>query len=306
MTQRSKPPPGHDDRSADARVRATRDSPSYRIAEEDADFIASEVARGSRLQLDYLKAETGLAEHGIGHTIVVFGGTRIPHPDTAHRHMASCTEALERAPGDAACEQALAAATRVVAKSHYYEVARAFGRLVAERAVDRHGERIAILTGGGPGLMEAANRGAWEGGGKSVGLNITLPQEQFPNPYLTPGLCFRFHYFAMRKLHFLHRARALVAFQGGFGTFDELFETLVLLQTHKIAPLPVVLVGRSFWDRAVDFEFLAAEGVIAHEDLELFAFAETAQDIFDHIDLWYRKSGKPLFAEAGEGRAGTG
>jgi uncharacterized protein (TIGR00730 family) len=300
MTQHPKHPPEHDDPSAEARVRAILDSPSYRIAEQDADFIACEAARASRLQLDYLKAETELAAHGIGHAIVVFGGTRIPHPDTAHRHLASCTEALARAPGDAACEQALAAASSIVAKSPYYEVARAFGRLVAERAFDRHGERMAILTGGGPGLMEAANRGAWDGGGKSVGLNITLPQEQFPNPYLTPGLCFRFHYFAMRKLHFLHRARALVAFPGGFGTFDELFETLVLLQTRKIAPLPVVLVGRSFWDRAVDFEFLAAEGVIAREDLGLFVFAETAQDIFDHIDLWYRKSGRPLFAEAGE------
>jgi uncharacterized protein (TIGR00730 family) len=173
-------------------------------------------------------------------------------------------------------------------------VARAFGRLIAALPTRPHGERVAVMTGGGPGLMEAANRGAWEGGATSIGLNITLPHEQFPNPYITDGLCFRFHYFALRKLHFLHRARALVAFPGGYGTLDELFETLTLIQTRKIAPLPVVLVGRSFWRRAVDFDFLAAEGVIDPEDLELFAFAETAEEIYAHISGWHRAAGRPI------------
>jgi len=152
-----------------------------------------------------------------------------------------------------------------------------------------------LMTGGGPGLMEAANRGAFYAGSKSIGLNITLPHEQYPNPYLTPGLCFRFHYFALRKMHFLHRARALVAFPGGYGTLDELFETLTLIQTRKIAPLPVILVGRAFWERAIDFSFLVDEGVIDPEDENLFCYAETSQEILDHIVSWYDQAGKPFF-----------
>ena len=154
---------------------------------------------------------------------------------------------------------------------------------------------MVVVTGGGPGVMEAANRGAYDVGAKTVGLNITLPHEQYPNPYITPGLCFRFHYFALRKLHFLLRARALVAFPGGFGTFDELFETLTLVQTRKIKPVPVILVGEDYWRRAVDLDFLVAEGVIDAEDRELFWFAETAQEIWDGIRHWYQLAGEPLF-----------
>ena len=154
---------------------------------------------------------------------------------------------------------------------------------------------MVVVTGGGPGVMEAANRGAYDVGAKTVGLNITLPHEQYPNPYVTPGLCFQFHYFALRKLHFLLRARALVAFPGGFGTFDELFETLTLVQTRKIKPVPVILVGEDYWRRAVDLDFLVAEGVIDAEDRELLWFAETAQEIWDGIRHWYQLAGEPLF-----------
>ena len=154
----------------------------------------------------------------------------------------------------------------------------------------------AIMTGGGPGMMEAANRGAFDVGAKSLGLNINLPHEQYPNPYVTPELCFSFHYFALRKLHFLLRAKALVAFPGGYGTLDELFEVLTLIQTRKIKPIPVVLVGEAYWRRAVDIDFLVDEGVIASEDRELFWFAETAQEIWDGILQWYDASGEPLRA----------
>ncbi|HUL49375.1 MAG TPA: LOG family protein, partial [Gemmatimonadales bacterium] len=180
-------------------------------------------------------------------------------------------------------------------KSHYYDVAREFGRLsklVAEEPPDR---RTVIVTGGGPGIMEAANRGAYDVGVKSIGLNISLPREQFPNPYVTPDLCLQFHYFAMRKLHFLLRARALVAFPGGYGTFDEVFETLALIQTRKVKPLPVVLVGREYWRRAFDVDFLVDEGVIEEEDRELFWYAETAEEIWDGIRHWHAASEEPAF-----------
>ena len=196
---------------------------------------------------------------------------------------------------DAGRQRRLAIAERVLAKSHYYEVAREFGRLVGRAGERGTQARMVVVTGGGPGVMEAANRGAYDVGAKSVGLNITLPHEQYPNPYVTPGLCFQFHYFALRKLHFLLRARALVAFPGGFGTFDELFETLTLVQTRKIKPVPVILVGEDYWRQAVDLEFLVAEGVIDPEDRELLWFAETAQEIWDGILHWYQLAGEPLF-----------
>lgn len=180
-------------------------------------------------------------------------------------------------------------------KSHYYTISKDFAAGF-EKTSDAHGGgKIALMTGGGPGLMEAANCGAFHSGTKSVGLNITLPHEQYPNPYLTPGLCFRFHYFALRKMHFLHRARALVAFPGGYGTLDELFETLTLVQTRKIAPLPIILVGRDSWERAVNFEFLVDEGVIDPEDETLFSYAETADEIRNSIAHWHAQAGKPLF-----------
>lgn len=188
----------------------------------------------------------------------------------------------------------LAIAERVLAKSHYYEVAREFGRLVSATNKTANGQHRVVVTGGGPGIMEAVNRGAFDLSAKSVGFNISLPHEQYPNPYITPELCFNFHYFAMRKLHFLLRAKALVAFPGGYGTFDELFEVLTLVQTRKIKPIPVVLVGESYWRQAVNLDFLVDEGVIDQEDRELFWFAETAQEIWNGILHWHDISGEPL------------
>jgi uncharacterized protein (TIGR00730 family) len=185
-------------------------------------------------------------------------------------------------------------AERVLAKSRYYEVAQEFGTLVGKAGQASGDGQLVIMTGGGPGIMEAANRGAYDVHSKSIGLNINLPHEQYPNPYITPELCFRFHYFALRKLHFLLRTRALVAFPGGYGTFDELFETLTLVQTRKIKPVPIVLVGEDYWRQAFNVDFLVDEGVIDEEDRELFWFAETAQDIWDGILHWHEANGEPL------------
>ncbi len=287
------PKSAEDDPGAAERLRAILASPSYQEADQDVAFLDRSEARGARLQLDYLKAELLLEQSGIQHTIVVFGSTRLPEPAAALRQV----EALRRAAADPAGRANatdLAIAERILDNSRYYDIARAFGRLVgAVETADPH-KRIAIMTGGGPGIMEAANRGAYDAGAKSVGLNITLPHEQYPNPYVSPGLCFTFHYFALRKLHFLMRARALVAFPGGYGTFDELFETLALVQVRKIKPIPVVLVGEAFWRRAFDVDFLVQEGVIDAEDRELFWFAESAQEIWDGILRWHAAAGTPL------------
>jgi hypothetical protein len=205
-------------------------------------------------------------------------------------------DALAQDPGNAGLQQRVAIAERVLAKSHYYEVARELGRIIGDAGSGPTDSRVVVMTGGGPGIMEAANRGAHDRGAESIGLNISLPHEQFPNPYITPDLCFRFHYFALRKLHFLLRAKALVAFPGGYGTFDELFETLTLVQTRKIKPVPVVLVGEAFWRDAFNIEYLVNEGVIDPEDKDLFWFAETAQEVWDGILHWYEATGEPLLA----------
>jgi hypothetical protein len=191
-------------------------------------------------------------------------------------------------------------AQRLLAKSHYYDVAREFGRLVGNSGPGSQRHDLVIMTGGGPGIMEAANRGAYDVGAKSIGLNIRLPREQYPNPYITPELCLRFHYFALRKLHFLLRAKALVAFPGGYGTLDEMFETLTLVQTRTIKPVPVVLVGERYWRQAFNVDFLVDEGVIDPEDRELFWFAETAQEIWDGIQHWHRVNGGSLETASSE------
>ena len=205
---------------------------------------------------------------------------------------------LEADPGNAELERRLAITERLHANGRYYKVAREFSRLVGGANQGMRKPHTVIMTGGGPGIMEAANRGAFDAGAASVGLNIDLPHEQYPNPYVTPDLCFRFHYFALRKLHFLLRAKALVAFPGGYGTLDELFEVLTLVQTRKIKPIPVVLVGEAFWRRAVDFDFLLDEGVIDPEDRNLFWFAETAEEIWHGILRWYDAIGAPLHGDA--------
>ena len=185
-------------------------------------------------------------------------------------------------------------AQNVLKKSDFYDIAREFGRLVGTSRKSANDNTLTIMTGGGPGAMEAANRGAFDVGAKSIGLNISLPREQYPNPYITPELCFQFHYFSMRKLHFLKRTKALVAFPGGFGTLDELAETLTLIQTRKIAPFPVVLVGEKFWRGAINFEHFLDEGLIDFEDMGLFWYAESAQEIWSSILEWHEKNGKPL------------
>ena len=278
-----KPKSADEDAGAPARLEAILASPSYRQADQDVDFLNLDETRGVRLQIDYLKAEQLLGQHGIAHTIVVFGSTRIPEPASARRSLETAQSALAKAPDDMELQRQLAVAERIEAKSHYYDIARELGRLVGNAGAGPHDSRLVVMTGGGPGVMEAANRGAFDAGAKSVGLNIKLPHEQYPNPYITAELCFRFHYFALRKLHFLLRAKALVAFPGGYGTLDELFETLTLIQTRKIHPVPVVLVGERYWRRAFDVDFLVDEGAIAPEDRELFWHAEDARSIWEGI-----------------------
>jgi uncharacterized protein (TIGR00730 family) len=291
------PKPPQEDPDALRRIESILQSPGYRLAEQDADLLARDEARGVRLQLEYLKPELLFAAHAIDHTIVVFGSTRICEPAAARRRVEALRQAQATDPNNRELARACAIAERVVTNSRYYEIAREFGQLVA--AAERKGLRLVIMTGGGPGIMEAANRGAFDLGAQSAGLNITLPHEQFPNPYVTPDLCLRFHYFALRKLHFVMRAKALVAFPGGYGTFDELFEVLTLVQTRKIKPLPIVLIGESYWRRAVDFDYLVDEGVIDPEDRELLWFAETAPDAWKGILGWYEACGTPLDLVAG-------
>ena len=288
------PKPSGEDAQSPSRVEAIMQSPSYTPAIEDVDFLDSDEARSVRLQLDYMKTDQGLKQQGIDRTLVVFGSTRIVEPAAAQRKVEQMRDALAGDPENERLQHKLFVAERILAKSHYYDIAREFTRLVATESTRAGKQPLTIVTGGGPGMMEAANRGADDAAAKTVGLNITLPHEQFPNPYVTPDLCFQFHYFALRKMHFIMHAKALVVFPGGFGTFDELFETLTLIQTRKIKPLPVVLVGKDYWRRAFDVDFLAEEGVIDEEDRDLFWYAETARDIWEGLLCWYENSGEQL------------
>jgi uncharacterized protein (TIGR00730 family) len=295
------PKPAEEDPGAPERLRAVLKSPSYRQADRDVDFLGLDETRGVRLQIDYLKSELLLKRHGVEHTIVVFGSTRLREPEAARRRVeARRAEAAQR-PDDPEAARRLATAERVLARAPHYDTARELGRLVGNAGRGPTDNRVIVATGGGPGTMEAANRGAFDVGAESIGLNITLPHEQYPNPYVTPELCLRFHYFAVRKLHFLLRARALVAFPGGYGTLDELFETLTLIQTRTIRPVPVVLVGEAYWRRAFDVDFLVDEGTIDPEDRDLFWYAETAPEIWNGILRWHEANGTPLFPPAGTG-----
>jgi uncharacterized protein (TIGR00730 family) len=300
----SQPKPSEEDPDAPRRVREILRSPSYRQADRDVDFLKRDENRGVRLEIDYFKPELLLEQHGVRHTVVVFGSTRIREPTAARRAVERLRAELAASPADDSLERRLAVAERLLAKSRYYDVARELGRLVGHSGGGAGDCRVTLVTGGGPGVMEAANRGAFDVEAKSIGFNITLPHEQYPNPYVTPELCFSFHYFALRKLHFLLRARALVAFPGGYGTFDELFETLTLVQTRKIRPVPVVLVGERYWRRAVDIDYLVEEGVIESEDRELFWYAETAEEIWETILDWHEANRTPLFPAEGAREAG--
>lgn len=239
-------------------------SPVYRLAFADRDFMTREDLRAVRLQLELLKPQIVMDERGVETTVVMFGGARIPAPE--QRHLAKT--------------EALADLTR------YYEEARRFAKAMTERSLETYGRNWVICTGGGPGVMEAGNRGAQEAGGQSIGLNIVLPHEQAPNLFVTPDLCFNFHYFAIRKMHFLMRAAALCVFPGGFGTLDEMFEALTLIQTKRMKPIPFLLFGRDWWERVVDWNMLAEAGVISPEDLGLFQIVETAEEAIAAIDSW--------------------
>jgi uncharacterized protein (TIGR00730 family) len=291
IDQRAYPTASQDvDASREAPATAQTESPTFRLAFADDAFLLREELRPVRLQLELLKPELALQEHRVRSTVVMFGSARIPEP--------GAEPAPETLPGDDRRRRAVA--DSLAAKSRYYEEARRFARLASEACqCDGMDRDCVVVSGGGPGIMEAANRGAADAGAVSVGLNITLPHEQAPNRYITPELCFQFHYFAIRKMHFLMRARALVIFPGGFGTLDELFETLTLIQTGKIAPIPVLLFGEEFWRRIVDFEAMADEGVIADRDLELFRYVETAEEAWDIVQRHYRIESDPMAARGG-------
>ncbi|HEX5371506.1 MAG TPA: TIGR00730 family Rossman fold protein [Aquabacterium sp.] len=249
---------------------------SYDLAFADTNFLLHDELRPVRMQLELLKPELVQREEGIESTIVMFGSARILPADVAQEHLAQA-QAL---PDGAEREQALRVAQRHVDMSRYYEEARAFAAMVTRHSAQLD-TPIYVVTGGGPGIMEAGNRGAFEVGGKSLGLNIVLPHEQEPNPYITPKLCFQFHYFALRKMHFLMRSVALVCFPGGFGTLDELFETLTLIQTGKCRKRPILLFGREFWTRLIDLDLLVETGMISPGDVHLFRYVETAQEAWD-------------------------
>ena len=254
---------------------------SYRLAFADPEFMSRREVRGIRFQLELLKPDLGLAAAGVNNTVVVYGSARVIAPDVAEAQLAAA-----RASGDAA---ALGLAENAARGARYYAAAREFARIVAEHSLHQQPQdRLFICTGGGPGVMEAANRGAADVDVPSVGLNIALPHEQSANPYVTPELTFKFHYFALRKMHFLMRARALVAFPGGFGTLDELFEVLTLVQTRKARPVPIVLFGRDYWSRLLNLDMLVDEGAIAPEDLALYEVVDTPEEAWEVIRAFYR------------------
>jgi uncharacterized protein (TIGR00730 family) len=265
-------------------------SPSYIPADRDTEFLQREELRSIRIGLELLKPELIQREQGIRSTIVVFGSARLLEEAAAKQALHMAEKEAARSPSDRTGQHKVAIAQRQVALSKYYDIAREFGRLVSSTCQIEGRCDYVVVTGGGPGIMEAANRGAADVNAKSIGLNITLAHEQRPNPYITPELNFQFRYFAIRKMHFLIRAKALVAFPGGFGTLDELFETLTLLQTGKTENVMVVLVGRDFWERLINWQWLVENGLIAQHDLLLFRYAETAQEAWNLIS---RHNGVP-------------
>ena len=254
--------------------------PAYKLAFNDPDFMLRDELRPVRFQLELLKTEMLLDEAGVGSTLVIYGSARIPSPASAKTAMEQAKDLPERE---------ARVAKNLAAKAKYYEEAQKLARMVSDKSIIENGKRqFVITTGGGPSIMEAGNRGASDAGAESIGLNIVLPHEQAPNTYVTPYLSFQFHYFALRKMHFLLRARAVAVFPGGFGTFDEFFELLTLIQTGKMKPIPILLFGKDFWTRVVDFEALADEGTINHDDLDLFTWCETADEAWGHIAEFYK------------------
>jgi uncharacterized protein (TIGR00730 family) len=274
----------HDDPQAAEALARILASDSYREAAADLGFLNEELTRGLRLQLEYLKAETLLRRHDIRNTIVVFGSARVAEPQAAQRRLDESRTAAAAKPGDADAQQRLVAATRLAEISHYYEIAREFGRVVGRSGANQGGGCTCIMTGGGPGIMEAANRGAHEAGGKTIGLNIRLPFEQGANPYITDGLHFEFHYFFMRKFWFAYLAKSLVIFPGGFGTLDEMFEILTLAQTDKLSKkIGVILYGSEYWKAVLDLKPMVEWGAIAEQDLDLLQHVDTPTEAFEHL-----------------------
>jgi uncharacterized protein (TIGR00730 family) len=258
-------------------------SPSNLLAIDDRSLLDKVELRGVRMLLELDKAELAFQAHAITSTVIVFGGTQIVERAAAERRLADARRALAAAPDDKKLKRAVSRSERLLERSRYYDEAREFARLVSidNQCDDRRD--FVVVTGGGPGIMEAANRGAFDVGCQSIGLNIKLPAEQQPNPYITPELCFQFKYFALRKFHFILRAAAVVLFPGGFGTLDEMFETLTLRQTHRMQPVPIILYGREYWAKIINFQQLADDGVIADEHLDLFTWAETPEDAWRQI-----------------------
>lgn len=253
--------------------------PAYRLAFQDTEFLLREELRPVRFQLELLKPEMLLEEAGVGSTLVMYGSARIPAPEDAAALVEAAKEGSEY-------EQKVAQS--LADKAKYYGEAYKLARLVSEKSIVEDGKRqFVICSGGGPSIMEAANKGASDAGAESVGLNIILPHEQAPNAYVTPYLSLNFHYFALRKMHFLLRAKAVAVFPGGFGTFDEFFELLTLIQTGKMKAMPILLFGKEFWTRVVDFEALAEEGTVSQRDLDLITWCETAEEAWDHIADFY-------------------
>jgi hypothetical protein len=259
------------------------ESAAYKLAFQDSEFLLREDLRPVRFQLELLKPELLLNEANIGSTFVFYGSARIPAPDRADALIAAATNPQQEA-----------IAERLKAKSPYYDVARQLARLASGCGCDDEGKHhFVVCSGGGPSIMEASNRGAADVGRESIGLNIVLPHEQLPNPYVTPDLSFQFHYFALRKMHFLLRARAVAVFPGGFGTFDEMFELLTLIQTGKVRPLPILLFGRDYWNRVVNFDAMVEEGVIAPHDVDLIHWSEDADEAWDFVTRFYAEDPVP-------------
>ncbi|MGV7224143.1 MAG: TIGR00730 family Rossman fold protein [Nitrospinales bacterium] len=290
-TKRQKSPfPSAREAALSARLKV--DSPqsrsaSYKLAFQDADFLLKDELRPVRLQLELLKPELILREQHIESTVVIYGSARIKDPETAETQLVSAQAEYNKSKDDPLAAKKVASARRTLENSRYYDEARKLGHLISSNTgIDQ----LVVVTGGGPGIMEAANRGAHEAGMPSIGMNIVLPHEQSPNPFIAPDLNFQFHYFAVRKMHLLMRAKSLVAFPGGFGTLDELFETLTLIQTKKVQPIPVLLFGRAFWERIINFDALVTEGTISSKDLDLFSYVESAEEawqkIADAVGLW--------------------
>ena len=285
---------GSSEESAIGHIDAHINSPSYEIAYLDQHYINSSHARAVRMQLEMDKPEYFMQQAGIRSTIIVFGSARFVSRNRAHRLLEEANKKLAASPNNEAALDAVTKAKRCVETSVYYEQAREFARIAAEETTadyppDYQGPfDYVICTGGGPGIMEAANRGAHEAGAISIGLNIKLPYEQRPNPYLSPHLCFQFHYFNVRKFHFMLRAKALVAAPGGFGTFDELFEGLILRQTERMQLIPIILLGTAFWKKCVNFDYLVETGVINRDDLELFHFTDSPREAWNMIKAFYR------------------